>query len=168
MPLWGMEAIERQLIGLLDDYHPRQLVVLGDLVHDGAARAAAQELMARLSSRCELIVLAGNHDRQMADAVSMQDAWETGGFLFHHGHCELDAPHCVQVIGHHHPAGTLSDGAGLRLKLPAFVQQGNRWIMPAFSPWAASVPWKADSESRIWLCTQRRILRLVASGPAAV
>src|SRR6187401_2559786 len=61
VPLWGMEAIERQLNELLDDYHPRQLVVLGDLVHDGAARIAARELVTRLSRRCDVIILAGNH-----------------------------------------------------------------------------------------------------------
>ena len=158
MPFWGMEMIERQLTGLLDDYRPRQLVVLGDLVHDGTARIAARELVTRLSRRCDVIILAGNHDRQLADAVSMQEDWRTEGFHFHHGHCELEAPHGIQVIGHHHPAGAISDGAGLRLKLPAFVQQGNCWIMPAFSPWAAGTPWDADAASRIWLCTPQRIL----------
>ncbi|MEP6956286.1 MAG: hypothetical protein ABI883_05625 [Chthoniobacterales bacterium] len=35
------------------------------------------------------------------------------------------------------------------LELPAFVQQGKCWIMPASSPWAANTTWKADAASRI-------------------
>ncbi len=167
MPLWGMDAIERQLAGLIADYQPAQLLILGDLVHDGAARAAARQLVERLSDSCEIIVLAGNHDRQLAGAVRMQDSWQTDGFHFHHGHCEAEIGARIQVIGHHHPAGTITDGAGLRLKLPAFVQQGSCWILPAFSPWAASTSWKATAESRVWLCTPKRILRLPIPEPAA-
>jgi uncharacterized protein len=167
MPLWGMEAIERQLFSLLADYQPRQLLILGDLVHDGAARTAAREFVARLRERCEVIVLAGNHDRQLAGAVQMHECWQTDGFQFHHGHCAAEVEDGIQVIGHHHPAGTLTDGAGLRLKLPALVQQGSCWIMPAFSPWAANTAWNADAESRVWVCTPRRILQLPRHAPAA-
>jgi hypothetical protein len=71
------------------------------------------------------------------------------------------------VIGHHHPSATVRDGAGLRLKLPAFVQQGRCWILPAFSPWASGTTWQADAESRIWLCTPKRILLIPHSEPAA-
>ena len=35
----------------------------------------------------------------------------------------------MQIIGHHHPAATITDGAGLRLKFPAFVQQERCWIL---------------------------------------
>ena len=74
----------------------------------------------------------------------------------------------IQVIGHHHPAASITDGAGLRLKLPAFVQQGSCWILPAFSPWAAGAPWKPRADSRMWLCTPTRILPLpVATEPQA-
>ncbi|MGI8819724.1 MAG: metallophosphoesterase [Chthoniobacterales bacterium] len=168
MPLWGMDVIERQLLGLLADYEPRKLLILGDVVHDGAARTEARCLIDRLRQQCEVIVLAGNHDRQLAGAVPMEASWLADGYHFHHGHCAAEPAASIQVIGHHHPAGTITDGAGLRLKLPAFVQQGPCWIMPAFSPWAASTAWKADAESRIWLCSPARILLLpaIAGHPA--
>jgi uncharacterized protein len=165
VPMWGMDAIERQLWSLLDEYQPRHVIILGDLVHDGAARSAARSLVERLSSRTEVIVLGGNHDRQLAGAVRMQDSLQVDGFYFHHGHCAAVTDGCVQVIGHHHPAGILRDGAGLRLKLPAFVQQANCWIMPAFSPWAAGTPWKADEQSRVWLCSPKRIVELSSEAP---
>ncbi len=160
MPLWGMNLIEERLHNLINDYAPSQLVIVGDLVHDKAAGAEAATLIARLAQLAEVIVLAGNHDRQLAGKIQMQLSWQSDGFLFHHGHCQTDGAGQIQIIGHHHPAGTIRDGAGLRLKLPAFVQQGNCWILPAFSPWAAGAAWEADPESRIWLCTPTRILRL--------
>ena len=160
MPMWGMTSIEERLLDLIADYQPAHLVIAGDLVHDKAATAEAGALLGRLQSVCEPIVLAGNHDRQLAGKIPLRANWACEGFYFHHGHCAAETPGLIQVIGHHHPAGSVTDGAGLRLKLPAFVQQGNCWILPAFSPWAGGAVWHADAESRTWLCTPARILRL--------
>lgn len=167
MPMWGMSTVEERLRELLVDYRPRHLVIVGDVVHDRAAAAEAQKLIERLSSLCEPIVLAGNHDRHLKGSIQLLDFWRSDGFHFHHGHCELDAGQAIQVIGHHHPSGTVRDGAGLRLKLPAFVQQGSCWILPAFSPWAAGSAWQPEADSRIWLCTPKRILRLPEAEAAA-
>ena len=160
MPLWGMASVEERLMELLIEYQPRHLLILGDLVHDRTAAVQARGLIERLGAFCAPIVLAGNHDRQLAGRVTMHDSWESGRFFFHHGHCVAGVREQIQVIGHHHPAGSITDGAGLRLKLPAFVQQGDCWIMPAFSPWAAGTHWQPDAQSRIWLCTPQRVLRL--------
>ena len=181
MPLWGMTSIEDRLIKLLVEYQPRQLIIVGDLVHDKASSAAAKQLLARLRERCEVIALAGNHDRHVACAIEFAPRWETPDFVFQHGHCEPEETDRICIIGHHHPAASITDGAGLRLKFPAFVQcesvaqasslhgQSRKlearatarcWILPAFSPWAGGVTWPDDGESVIWLCTPRRVLRL--------
>ncbi|MEO6970415.1 MAG: metallophosphoesterase [Chthoniobacterales bacterium] len=136
-----MTSIEERLLELLDDCQPRQLIIAGDLVHDQTSAAAAATRLARLRERCAVIVLAGNHDRDAGRMIDFLPRWETPGFVFHHGDCAALEPERIQIIGHHHPAGTLSDGAGLRLKLPAFVQQDRCWILPAFSPWAGGVAW---------------------------
>jgi len=160
MPMWGMDSIEQRLLELLADFRPRHLVIVGDLVHDRASAAEAALLLERLGTHTTVVVLTGNHDRHLRGALPLRDSWESDGFYFHHGHCAADVPERVQIIGHHHPAGTIRDGAGLRLKLPAFVQQGSCWILPAFSPWAGGVEWPQDAESRIWLCTPQRVLQL--------
>ncbi|MEO5719339.1 MAG: metallophosphoesterase [Chthoniobacterales bacterium] len=167
MPLWGMTSIEERLVELLDEYQPRRLLIVGDLVHDRASGVAAAELLARLRTRCEVIALAGNHDRHAAHPIEFAPRWETPEFVFQHGHCAADEPGRIQIIGHHHPAANLGDGAGLRLKFPAFVQQDRCWILPAFSPWAGGVSWPDDGKSRIWLCTPRRILRVDENRAAA-
>ncbi|MBA2433820.1 MAG: metallophosphoesterase [Chthoniobacterales bacterium] len=164
MPLWGMSSVEDRLLELLGEYQPRQLIIVGDLVHDKASTAAAQELLVRLRARCEVIALAGNHDRLVARAIEFAPRWETPDFVFQHGHCEPEATERICIIGHYHPAANITDGAGLRLKFPAFVQQETatlrRWILPAFSPWAGGVTWPDNDESQVWLCTPRRVLRV--------
>jgi uncharacterized protein len=168
VPLWGMIRIEERLAELLADYQPRRLIIVGDLVHDEASVEAAGALLARLRERCEVIALAGNHDRYVADAIEFAQRRETPDFVFQHADCETDeTARRIRVIGHHHPAASLTDGAGLRLKFPAFIQQAHRWILPAFSPWAGGVAWPDDGESRIWLCTPHRVLRVDGNRAAA-
>jgi hypothetical protein len=159
-PLWGMQTIEARLKELLRDYKPVRLIILGDVVHDRAGIRELAALLKRLGRHCKVVLIAGNHDRQLAEVVDLLDSWRSNGFFFHHGDFLYKQRDCIQIIGHHHPASTVRDGAGLRLKLPAFIQQKNCWVMPAFSPWASGTNWIDKSESRIWLCSPKRILRL--------
>ena len=160
IPLWGMATISERLTELVNEYEPSRVIILGDLVHDKTAAGEAVELLRGFAERCAVAVVAGNHDRQLRGHVEMVDSLETDGFHFHHGHCAADTPGRIQIIGHHHPAAVITDGAGLRLKCPAFVQQSSCWIMPAFSPWAAGTRWASDESSRIWLCTAERVFAL--------
>jgi hypothetical protein len=163
LPMWGMTSIEERLMELIADYKPRQLIIAGDLVHDQTSAAAAAALLGRLQKRCGVIALVGNHDHGVARAIDLLPRWETPNFVFQHGDCAPEACARIQIIGHHHPAAIIRDGAGLRLKFPAFVQQDRCWILPAFSPWAGGVVWPDDGASRIWLCTPGRVLLTASS-----
>jgi DNA ligase-associated metallophosphoesterase len=160
VPMWGMASISERLTRLVEEYAPRRVIILGDLVHDKTAAREAAQLLRDLATRCEVVVVAGNHDRQLGGHVEMVEFLETDRFHFHHGHCAADASDLIQIIGHHHPAAVITDGAGLRLKCPAFVQQSTCWIMPAFSPWASGTRWTPDDSSQLWLCTEERVVRL--------
>lgn len=167
VPFWGMASIEQRLLELLREYRPQRLLILGDLVHDRASGKPAAELLARLREHCDVIALLGNHDHNLAHAIEFCSDWETPEFVFRHGDCEGCVADRIQIIGHHHPAASVRDGAGLCLKCPAFIQQERCWILPAFSPWAGGVIWPDDDRSRIWLCTPRRILRVDRNGAAS-
>ena len=170
VPAYGMDDIEGRLRGLLADYQPTRLLLLGDLVHSGAARAEADSFLHRLRGTAsaanggEVIALLGNHDRRAFAGAGLGEHLATDGFFFHHG--DLPAPadlvgNRIVVEGHHHPAATLRDGAGLALKLPAFVisPDGRRWTLPAFSPWAAGGSnSRSGGRARRWLCAPRRVL----------
>jgi uncharacterized protein len=167
VPLWGMATISDRLEALVNEYKPARLIILGDLVHDKTAAREATRLLGELADRCEVVVVAGNHDRQLRGHVEMVDSLETEQFHFHHGHCAAEVAERIQIIGHHHPAAVISDGAGLRLKCPAFVQQTRCWIMPAFSPWSAGTRWASDESNRVWVCTPERVFALRSKEAAA-
>ena len=164
-PMWGMDSVEARLRALLEDYRPARLIIAGDFVHDRTARIPALALLERLRAAgggCEVVFVAGNHDRSAFTAGETCPAFATDRFYFHHG--DGPSPSAVvcggrtEIIGHHHPAATLRDGAGLALKLPAFVQTASRWVLPAFSPWAAGGGGRFGPGARKWLCSPKRIL----------
>jgi uncharacterized protein len=155
-PWWGMQTIEERLMDLLGAYKPADLVLLGDLVHNEAGAFELTALVERLRRFCRVHLIAGNHDRHLHGA-GLIESWQSGEFYFHHGHGQWPERSAIQVMGHHHPAAVMRDGAGLRLKLPAFVQENARWVMPAFSPWAAGTKWPRSEQSRIWLCSPQRV-----------
>ena len=165
VPLWGMESIETRLSHLLYDYRPATLVLLGDLVHDKKGAREFFSLVTRLRKQCDVVLLAGNHDTQIKRLTAdLRDFFTTDRFEFHHGDCEREQNGRIQIIGHFHPAATLHDGAGLRLKFPALVQESGCWILPAFSPWAPGTEWIEREQGRIWLCTPNRILLVDREG----
>ncbi len=160
-PCWGMDEVEERLGELLADYRPERLIIVGDFVHDRAARVPALALLARLEGLgCAVVLIGGNHDRRAFAADELRASHATERFFFHHGDAPApdDLGERTAIIGHHHPAGMLRDGAGLELKLPAFVQNGREWILPAFSPWAAGGCRCFGPEARLWLCSPGRIL----------
>src|SRR5438270_501800 len=125
VPLWGMESIETRLNQVLRDYHPATLILSGDLVHDKSGAREFFSLVTRLRKQCDVVLLAGNHDAQIKRLrADLRDSFATDRFEFHHGDCEREQNGRIQVIGHFHPAATLHDGAGLRLKFPALVRRG--------------------------------------------
>lgn len=168
-PQVGMEDVRERLLSLITDYRPAELLLLGDLVHDRSGVEPFCDLLAELQARCVVRLIAGNHDRGLCDHP-LRETLRRGEFLFHHGHLELpealheDRPQ--EVCGHFHPAVTLRDGAGLRLKLPALARDqprggkgSARWILPAFSPWAAGGTRAGDAGSiRRWACHPRGII----------
>jgi metallophosphoesterase superfamily enzyme len=169
-PLWGMDEIEARLRALLAEYRPAQLVLCGDLVHSRASRDEFRALLGRLRAHpdgdgCEMIPLAGNHDRRAFNVGELRDSFGTPAFFFHHGDQPADGAavgNRTEILGHYHPAATLSDGAGFQTKLPAFIQAsaGRRWILPAFSPWAAGGGNNSGAYgagARVWRCSPRRI-----------
>lgn len=162
LPWWGDEEIEQRLRALLNDYHPAEMIWLGDVVHaaEGAARA---EAFLRQTA-VPVTLLAGNHDRRWRSAGVASVM--RGHYFFHHGDtAPTRPPLSIEVIGHHHPAVSWGDGAGSRLKLPALVVSAHRLILPAFSPWAAGTPWSSEPgiDETLWAIAPTRIFALPRS-----
>ena len=161
LPLWGDEQIARRLQRLLSHYRPARMIWLGDSLHTPAAARIAEAFLETLSRDIEVIILAGNHDRKWA-RINAPD-YRLGDCYFHHGDLPRDiAPDLIEIIGHLHPAISWSDGAGLRLKVPALVEGKKRVILPSFSEWAGGACWneRLEEGERLWLISQRKIWAL--------
>ena len=163
-PLWGNEAIISRLESLCLDYRPETLLIVGDLVHGRPVQEPFAAFLARLQSLVpKLILIRGNHDQSpRVRDVPFVDSWQTDSFFFHHGHLDLTPPPgSTEITGHWHPAISWRDGAGLALKLPAFVQEERRWILPAFSPWSSGTSWNPPGDSgRRWVCSPKRVFEI--------
>lgn len=176
LPQWGMAATEKRLMELLSHYKPRTLILVGDIMDGGGSVKETLHLIKRLRECvAELICVEGNHDRPALKRESNFHSFHlTPGFCFQHGHkfdktaLASGATEEVHVSGHEHPTFNLADGAGLKLRLPALVQQRRtksgvtveNWILPAFSPWAGGAAYDAGHEHlETWGCSESRILQ---------
>jgi len=143
-------ALDR-LRALLAAYRPKRLVLLGDIVHCALPiPALLEELRALLSvagDECELILLAGNHDRKLQQLLNELNAKDilrgelaAGENLFLHGDCAPRQAATRCVIGHEHPAISLGDGVATSRKFPCFLIAENVITLPSFSSWSAHTP----------------------------
>lgn len=160
LPMWGDREIAQTLSALIADYQPREMIWLGDSLHAFDGRGPAEDFLGEVAQPgLAVSVIAGNHDRRWT--VPSARALQREHYFLHHG--DLDAPDlpagAIEVLGHFHPAVGLYDGAGTRLRIPALVASANRLILPAFSPWAAGVPWnhKLQDGEILWAVAPSRI-----------
>src|SRR5712671_2076295 len=58
VPMWGMASISDRLNALMNEYEPRRLIILGDLVHDKSAAREAARLLRGLAMHCDVVVVA--------------------------------------------------------------------------------------------------------------
>lgn len=169
LPQWGDAEIAAQLRALIADYQSREMIWLGDSLNAPTGRTAAEKFLSDLSSANdpEIFILAGNHDHRWSRANLRE--LQRPGFFFHHGDdTKLKAPpNTIEVIGHHHPAVSLHDGAGTRLKLPALVASSHRLILPAFSPWSAGTNWLnyIEPKETLWAIAPSRIFAVKPQRP---
>lgn len=164
LPDWGMPQCEASLHTLLLDHQPQRLILVGDIMDGGGSVEQTLALLQRLRDRVEVVCVEGNHDRAgLRRGVAMTQSHREKGFLFEHGHLPLSEYEGVIITGHEHPAINLRDGAGLRLKLPVLVQEQTapatqRWILPAFSPWAAGGEYRSGhARLKTWACAPGRV-----------
>ena len=150
MPLPPPTETRERIATLQRDYQPREMVVLGDIVHRAVALPALEtemrDLAGLLDGGTRLILVAGNHDlglsRLMAEwnlPVELTRFHKAGRYLFIHG--DEPAPPlngaCCAIMGHEHPAISLGDGVTTSAKFPCFLVSERVLILPAFSLWAA-------------------------------
>jgi metallophosphoesterase superfamily enzyme len=167
IPGWGDAEIAGRLRALIADYQPREMIWLGDSLHTPTGRVQAEAFLTEAS--IAITIISGNHDARWKRAHGCRSI-SRGPYFLHHGdRPEIVSPAAIEIVGHHHPALSWSDGAGTRLKLPALIASERRLVLPAFSPWAAGAPWNASLPGEVlYAISSKRIFTVAPVLPQKV
>jgi hypothetical protein len=170
-PMWGMATIASRLEGLVRDWQPETLILVGDVVDGSAAPDEAVAWLTRVQDLApRLVLIEGNHDRgPIRREFDWVDSWQAGDVFFEHGHLNRAAPDFSRrVRGHLHPSVNFNDGSGTRLRLPSLVVETSaagacEIFLPAFSPWAGGTryPGTAGNAIRQWACSPQRVFEVI-------
>lgn len=134
-----------RLEGLLQHYRPRQLIIVGDLLHAGqnqevegfAALTAAHE-------QTRFVLIRGNHDRLSDTKLitlgidEVLNELHMGQVYFSHHPFPRDGVETSNtpayfISGHLHPGIVMRLPTKNRLRLPCFARSRTQLILPAFS-----------------------------------
>jgi hypothetical protein len=159
LPLETQEDSTERLLRLIVRYRAEEVVLLGDVVHRAidvpALHSELRWLALTVGERARLRLIGGNHDRDLAltlaqagIALDIDQTAAVGPHLLLHGDQadEVVAESHLQaretlggrvILGHEHPAITLSDGVASQVKCPCFLAGAGVLVLPAFSRWAA-------------------------------
>jgi uncharacterized protein len=159
LPLSVREDSTERLLDLIASYRPAEVVLLGDVVHRVVPapelRSEVRRLAAEVAERARLRIVMGNHDAHLSTlladlGVEVETALQilAGSHLLLHGDGPDDAERVAAafreiasggrvIMGHEHPALTLSDGVSSSVKCPCFLASRQVLVLPAFSRWAA-------------------------------
>lgn len=150
MPIPPTNDTLARLVDLKRVYAPREIVVLGDIVHRAMALPVLEEelreVVDALARDSKLTLLAGNHDRELQSVlkqwslpIDLVESREIAGNMLVHGDKAVDEKQRARRIfmGHEHPAISIGDGVTTSQKCPCFLVSDRVIVLPAFSRWAA-------------------------------
>ena len=132
LPSDGDASTLAALAAVVEQVHPREVIVLGDLVHSrlGVTPALRQQL-AQWPQRfdCRLSLIGGNHDRGLV----------------------------LEVCGHGHPVACVGDGAD-QLRLPCFAYDPalEQLMLPSFGHLTGGHP--CAEGCHLWLVAEDAIV----------
>ncbi|MEM8768862.1 MAG: ligase-associated DNA damage response endonuclease PdeM [Pseudomonadota bacterium] len=139
----GSTELER-LGMLLERYRPRELWVLGDLVHGPEAlRAEGMAALAEAHRQVAFKLVNGNHDRHLSQLPaswgfsSYPEGIRLGAFTLRHE--PIAGGGGYTLAGHLHPTAVLR-GSSDRLRLPCFHFGAELGLLPAFTTFSGGPP----------------------------
>ena len=146
----------------------RRLLVLGDLLHARAGRAA-RTLAAVTAWRerhpdLDILLVRGNHDRNAGDPPDewrfrcVDEPWREGPFAFRH-HPEED-PDGYVLAGHIHPAVGLVGLGRQSETLPAFLFGGRLGLLPAFGGFTGGARVRPRRGDRVYVVAEDEVVEV--------
>lgn len=128
----------KRLDALIERHAPARLIFLGDFLHAANARSVLPQVESWRARHPTLAMtlVRGNHDQRAGDppaslAIDLVDEpWLAGPFACCH-HPQSHPTHFV-LAGHLHPVCHLSGRGRDHMRLPCFVSEAGRAVLPAF------------------------------------
>jgi DNA ligase-associated metallophosphoesterase len=142
LPPYDTRATLTRLAAVITRLAPRQVVCLGDSLHDRTAdaRMAAQDiaLISDLARARRWIWIEGNHDPAPPTHWGGErlEALTLGPLVLRHAPAAGPAP--GEIAGHLHPVARIS-GHGRSTRRRSFLTDGARLVMPAFGAYAGGL-----------------------------
>jgi len=152
LPSDGDAATLNALLAVAHRLGPRQVVVLGDLIHSrlGLTEDLRQKLAALPSLLgCPLRLIGGNHERgSWLEGLTQEPSLAMGPLWL--SHAPEPRPGRLNVCGHRHPVALVGRGAD-RLRLPCFAydQTVEQLVLPSFGHLTGGHP--CSEGERVWL-----------------
>jgi uncharacterized protein len=181
LPLCCADDTLDRLEALRVEYRPAAIVLLGDVVHRALAlagiRSELRGVIGGLESKCEVRLIAGNHDKDLGALVAALELSQPvevhariGPHLLVHGDdgsalavSQWKAEEGGMIImGHEHPAIALGDGITAAMKCPCFLAGPEVLVLPAFSRWAAGSPVSPNGSFLSSVARQARLTEAIA------
>lgn len=162
-----------RLDALIEAFHPRALVVLGDLFHAREAyrEATLGECVAWRARRAALSItlVVGNHDARAGAppaALGLELAAEPFGLdgleCRHQPRDESPSEGPLALAGHIHPAARLYGPGHDRLRAPCFVMRGRQLVLPAFGEFTGGARAETDGDTALCVVVGDRLIHMAA------
>ena len=147
VPKFQLEEMKKELEEIIEETGAKRILVNGDLKNEFSTsyteKQEIDEFLDFLSENFEgVILIKGNHDTILDNTAEKQglelkESFKDDGYLFAHGHEEVEEEFDVLIIGHEHPALSLTDDVGVKEKIPCLlygeISGGKLIVMPAYS-----------------------------------
>ena len=147
VPQFQLEDIIEELEEVKKETGAERILVNGDLKNQFSTsyteKKEIEQFLESLKENFEeIILIKGNHDTILENTaekkgLNLRESFSEEGYLFVHGHKEVEEDFEVLVIGHEHPALALTDEVGITEKIDCFlygeIEDGKIVVMPSYS-----------------------------------
>ncbi|PWN05423.1 ligase-associated DNA damage response endonuclease PdeM [Rhodohalobacter mucosus] len=159
-----------RMAGLLREYKPERILILGDLFHSTANRdwLEFEEWLATVPDTRWLLVT-GNHDSLHSSfyesaGIETTPEWWSGPFYFIHDEVNA-AEHTgngqITVSGHIHPGISLKGKGRQAVRLPCFLfSEGKKIVLPAFGEFTGLKRIHPDETDRVFAVVEEQVIQI--------
>lgn len=154
------------LSDLIDIYHPKKIIFLGDLFHSDYNNDMHWfALWRNMHHKIDLILVKGNHDIIDVHEYHNLNIQVYNEFFINNIQLLHIPPKNIQnskfiLSGHIHPGISLSGKGKQKLKVPCFYFNENQGILPAFGRFTGLAEIKVNSNDHVFATTKSRIIKI--------